>query len=103
MKLKDIAESSIIEDLRNPEFTLGYLEEVLKQGSTPAFLEAVRLVAKANGGMKRLSNNTRLGRESLYKALALNGNPYFSTVQLVLKNLGFRFTIDADDSKKKAA
>ena len=93
MRLKAISESSIVEDLRDPEFAAAFLEDVLQEGSMPAFLAAVRSVAAANGGMQKLSRATNLGRESLYKALSKDGNPQFSTVSTILKHLGFRLSV----------
>ena len=58
-----------------------------------AFLVAVRNVVQANGGMRRVSKKTRLGRESLYKTLSDAGNPQFATLQSVLAGLGLRFSV----------
>lgn len=46
-------------------------------------------IAKARG-MSKLSRDTGLSREGLYKALSANGNPEFSTVFKVIKALGLR-------------
>lgn len=100
-KLIDISESSLLDDLKDPEFALGYLEEVLRDGSTAAFLVAVRQVAIAQGGMKRLASSTKLGRESMYKALAPQGNPHFSTVVSILEGLGLRLSVKAQARRKK--
>lgn len=102
MKLRDISNSSILNDLRDPDFAAGYLEEVLKDGSMESFLLAVRNVAIANGGMKKLAKTTKLGRESMYKTLSKSGNPQFSTVQAMLKQLGLRFSITPEKQSRKA-
>ena len=103
MKLKSIAESSLFDDLRDSEFAARYLEEVLKDGSLNAFLVAVRNVAQANGGMRRVSKKTRLGRESLYKTLSDAGNPQFATLQSVLAGLGLRFSVVPKARRRAAA
>ena len=100
MELKDITASSVIEDLRDPEFAVSFLEDVLSEGSTPAFLAAIRSVAAANGGMQKISRATKLGRESMYKALSKDGNPQFSTIALILKQLGLRFSIAHIERKR---
>ena len=92
-RLKDLTESSLFDDLRDPHFAARYLEEVLRDGSPAAFLAAVRYVAQANGGMRRLAGRTSLGRESLYKSLSEGGNPRFSTLQSVLKGVDLRFSV----------
>src|SRR4029077_4548724 len=93
MELKEITASSVIQELRDPEFAVSFLEDVLTDGDTPAFLAAIRCVAAANGGMQKLSRATKLGRESMYKALSKGGNPQFSTIALILKHLGLRFSV----------
>ena len=41
-------------------------------------------------GMTNIARETGLGRESLYKALSLQGNPEFATVLKVIQSLGIR-------------
>lgn len=101
MRLIDISESSMVDDLKDPDFALGFLEEVLRDGSTPSFLMAVRHVAIAQGGMKRLAKGAKRGRESLYKALAERGNPNFETMVNVLDCLGMRLSVKPREPKKK--
>ena len=103
MRFKEFSESSISRDLRDPKFAVGYLEDLLESGSVPAFLEGVRDVARANGGMGQVSKGSKLGRESLYKALSKGGNPQFSTLQAVLRSVGLRFSIALEKERKKAA
>ena len=40
--------------------------------------------------MSQIARETGLGRESLYKALSLGGNPEFATVIKVIRALGIR-------------
>lgn len=54
----------------------------------PAFITAaLATIAKARG-MAALARQTGLTREGLYKALAPDGNPEFSTVMKVVRALG---------------
>jgi probable addiction module antidote protein len=41
-------------------------------------------------GMTHIARETELGRENLYKALSIEGNPEFATVLKVLQALGLR-------------
>lgn len=93
MKLKNINESSLYRDLKDPEFAAAYLEDVLQEGSLNAFLIALRSVADANGGIGQLSKATELGRESMYKTLSEEGNPQFVTIHSILKALGLKISI----------
>jgi len=59
MKLKSIEESSIFEDLKDPQFASEYLEEMLREDDFPCFLIALRNVAKGHGGDTALSEGLR--------------------------------------------
>ena len=103
MKKKNIEESALFEDLRDPEFAASYLEDMLLEDNLDSFLIAVRNVAKAAGGMSKLSKATDLGRESMYKTLSEDGNPQFATLQSILKGLGLRFSVITDPDDQEAA
>lgn len=96
-KLTSCYEEWLIESLKNKREAATYLQialnEYQKDGNAEAFLLALRDVAKAQGGLNKLSKNTNLNRESLYKTLSSKGNPKFQTIGLLLKNLGFHLII----------
>jgi probable addiction module antidote protein len=66
-----------------------YLEAALEEGDPAVFTAALGDVARAKG-MTHIARETGLGRESLYKALAPDGNPEFATVLKVLRSLGVK-------------
>lgn len=68
-------------------------EEFLKDGNEKALLIALRQIAKAKGGFEKLSSETGIKRESLYRALSENGNPRFSTLVSVLNSLDYGLCI----------
>jgi len=103
MTLKDIENSLLFDDLRDPEFAADYLEEMLAEDDLKSFLCAVRNVAKANGGMGRISEEAELGRESMYKTLSENGNPKFITLQAILRSIGLRFSVAVEEAESKIA
>lgn len=70
----------------------GCLEEDPGDGSL--IRKALGDIAKARG-MSKLSRDTGLSREGLYKALSATGNPEFSTVLKVIKALGLRLEAKA--------
>jgi probable addiction module antidote protein len=43
----------------------------------------------------QLARETGLGRESLYKALSLQGNPELGTVMKVMRSLGLRLHVSS--------
>lgn len=80
-------EPYLLEDLKDLDYAVGYLSAALEEGED-VFLLAVRNIAKAQGGMKALSEATQLNRESLYDMLSDKGNPLFSNITSVLNCLG---------------
>lgn len=74
----------------------GFLEAALtdfqEDGNVAAFLPALRHLAKAQGGMTKLSQETHLNRKALYKALSPAGNPRLDTLHAIIKALGFRLS-----------
>ena len=83
----------------NPEEMESYLqvalEEYEKDNNSEAFLLALRTIAEAKGGISTLAEQSKLSRQNLDKALSANGNPRFSTIELILKALGFGLSVHA--------
>ncbi|MBI4649911.1 putative addiction module antidote protein [Candidatus Desantisbacteria bacterium] len=63
------------------------LEEYQRDGDEKAFLSSLAVVTKVKGGFTKLSKETSLNREHLYRALSKNGNPKFSTVIQILNSM----------------
>ncbi|MGL5074546.1 MAG: addiction module antidote protein, partial [Waterburya sp.] len=53
-------------------------------------------------GMTQISRDTGLGRESLYKALSVEGNPEFATILKVFRALGLRLQVTAIENESLA-
>jgi probable addiction module antidote protein len=77
----------VAEHLNDDEVITAYLSEVLADGDVDELLEALGDVARAKG-MSKLAEDSGLGRESLYKALAPGAKPRFDTINRVLNALG---------------
>ena len=89
-------EDILYRDLQDPEEAAAYLTAALDDESgngSDVFLLALRDVAKARG-IRRLAQDTRLSRESLYRTLSRRGNPRFSTLEAVLESLGLKLSVD---------
>jgi probable addiction module antidote protein len=80
--------------LETIEDIAAYLEAALEDGDPSLIVAALGDIARSKG-MTQLSRETGLGRESLYKALSIDGNPEFTTILKVLKALGLRLQIVA--------
>ena len=79
--------------LQNPENAAIYLEECLIDGNMELFQEALQNVAKAQGGMTALANETGLAREALYRSLSKKGKPQMETITKALSAMGLRLSI----------
>ena len=80
--------------LKTDEDIVGYLEAALEEDDPVLLAAALGDVARAKG-MTDIARKTGLGRESLYKALSVNGNPEFATVQKVIRSLGLKLHVTA--------
>ena len=90
MKRAENYKADLLEDLRNDaEYAAEYLTAA-KADSTEAFLVALRDVAEARKGMKRVAKEAKVNRENLYRALSKRGNPRIDTVDAVLNTLGLQ-------------
>lgn len=83
------------------EFLKLALEQFEETGDEKTLLVALRQVAVACGGFTKLSAETGLSRENLYRVLSSNGNPTFVTMKIVLQNLGYVFSFKRIKKAKK--
>jgi probable addiction module antidote protein len=80
--------------LKTEEDVANYLEAVFEDGDPALIAHALGVIARARG-MARVAKKAGLGRESLYKALSLDGNPELATVLKVIKALGLKLKVAA--------
>ena len=66
----------------------------LKDPNAEVFLIAVANVAKARG-ITKVAQDSGLGRESLYKALAPGAKPRYETVRKLMDALGVKLRVTA--------
>ena len=77
--------------LDTPEAIQEYLADAFESEDPRVIAHALGVVARAKG-MSKLSDETGLSRQALYKALSPDGNPEFSTILKVAHALGFRLS-----------
>lgn len=88
MKRNEDFKADLLAELRrDPDYAAEYLSAA-KADSNDAFLVALRDVAEARQGMRKVAKEAGVNRESLYRALSKNGNPSISTLDAVLRTLG---------------
>ena len=80
------------EHLETKEDIAAYLEAALEDGDPSLVAAALGDIARSKG-MTHIASETGLGRESLYKALSIKGNPEFATVLKILQALGLRLHV----------
>ncbi|WP_133130980.1 addiction module antidote protein [Legionella yabuuchiae] len=83
----------LIESLKDPKEAAGYLNAALEDNDIDGFLEALRNVVEAQGGMSNLAEKTAKGRNSLYKTVSKSGNPYLRNTNDILHALGFQLAV----------
>jgi probable addiction module antidote protein len=80
--------ADLLAELRSdPQYAAEYLTAA-RADSNEAFLVALRDVAEAHKGMKRVAKEAKVNRENLYRALSKKGNPSSATLEAVLDVLG---------------
>ncbi|MBA2651470.1 MAG: putative addiction module antidote protein [Tatlockia sp.] len=88
----------MIESLKDPKEAAGYLNAALEDDDINGFLEALRNVVEANGGMTKLSEKTTKSRNSLYTTVSREGNPYLRNTNEILHALGFQLAVTRENA-----
>lgn len=93
MKIRDHRER-LLKRLKNHEYAVGYLSNVIENESPDAFLIALRDVIDAREeNISHLAEESNVARQTLYHALSENGNPRFSTINQVLHTMGLKLSV----------
>ena len=82
----------LLKRLKDPAYALGYLNACLEEDEV-TFLLALRDVADAHGGLRRLAEKTKLNREHLFRVLSKRGNPRLETLQQLAAVFGWRIAL----------
>lgn len=80
------------EFLETDEDIVAYLNAALGDEDPSLVSAALGDIARARG-MTQLAKDAGVTRDGLYKALSPSGNPSFSTVQKVVKALGYKIDV----------
>ncbi len=87
-------QEALIGSLKDPQEALAYLNAALEENDMPeVFLLALRNVAEAHN-IRKLSEETKLNRESLYKLLSKKGNPELRSLYPILNALGLKLAVE---------
>ena len=88
--------TGLLKELQDPEAALHYLNASLED-SEEMFLVALRDVAEARQ-MAKVAGAAGLARETLYRILSESGNPRYSSLNAILRALGFRLSVQPEQS-----
>ena len=88
--------------LDNDAVIAEYLTAAAEDPNPDVFLAALGDVAKARG-MARIAKETGLGRESLYKSLAVGAHPRYETVSAVLRALGVKLAVVTEKGQSSSS
>jgi probable addiction module antidote protein len=92
-------QSDLTKKLIDPDFAAHFLAAAIAEGDEEFLSEALAKVIKAHGATK-VSEETGIARQALYKMLSGGGNPSFKNVNKLLEAVGLELTIK---SKKHAS
>jgi probable addiction module antidote protein len=88
----ELTEWDMSDNINSKEEVYAYLEAALAENDLETLFDVIGAIARSKG-MSKISNDTGLSRESLYKSLSREGNPSFSTMTKVLDILGYELKI----------
>ena len=94
MSKTEITNFDIAQYLDDKEVIAEYLSQILEDGDMDELLEALGNIAKAKG-MSQISQETGLGRESLYKTFHKGTKPKFDTIMKVVNSFGVKMRVSA--------
>jgi probable addiction module antidote protein len=87
-----IGQWDVTKFLNSEEDIAEYLEDAFKDGDPTYITTALGNIARVRG-MTLLSEQTGIGRTSLYKALSSEGNPELTTLLKVIHALGLQLYV----------
>lgn len=86
-------------ELADPAFAAAYLNAAVRESDPGAFLQALRNVVDARGGIAQVAQRTDLNRQAVYRMLSESGNPEFRSLQRLLGATGLDFNVQVAEQK----
>lgn len=95
----------LMEQLHDPEdakiFLSVIIEEYAEDSDTEAFLLALKDVTEAQGGIKKIMENSKLSKQDIDNFFADKDNPRFDILEAILQALGFRLSVEFIEANKE--
>jgi probable addiction module antidote protein len=89
----------VLERLRDPQTAAAYLSAAAGEDDPGAFLQALRNVTEARGGISKIASRTGLNRQQLYRTLSREGNPELRSLTKILDASGLQFVVAAKPAR----
>lgn len=99
----------MLERLSDPATAAAYINAAAHEDDPSAFLQALRNVAEARGGLTKIAIRAGLNRQQLYRTLSSAGNPELRSLTRILEATGLQLVVTAkperrtQSAKKRAA
>ncbi|MGH8764709.1 MAG: DNA-binding protein [Burkholderiales bacterium] len=89
-----------MKELADPAFAAAYLNAAVQDADPAAFLQALRNVVDANGGIATIAARTDLNRQAVYRMLSEDGNPELRSLQSLLGATGLGLSVAIAEQKR---
>lgn len=84
----------LLDELKDPEIALGYLNEALLDDDQRVFLLALKDVLQARGeDITALAKAIDMSRPSIYRMLSKSGNPRWDSLSPIFNALGYHMQL----------
>jgi len=90
----------MLERLRDPATAAAYINAAAREDDPGAFLQALRNVAEARGGLSKIAASAGLNRQQLYRTLSSAGNPELRSLTRILEATGLQLVVTAKPQRK---
>ena len=90
----------MLERLRDPATAAAYINAAAHEDDPGAFLQALRNVAEARGGLTKIAIRARLNRQQLYRTLSSAGNPELRSLTRILEATGLQLVVTAKPERR---
>jgi probable addiction module antidote protein len=78
----------------DPAYAVLFLDGILEDGDQGEVLIALRVMAKALGGVQSVAEKAKLNPTQLYRTLSAEGNPELNTLLAVVRAMGMRLAVE---------
>lgn len=92
-----------IEKFKAPAFAAAYLELVISDGDQAEFLQALRRVVQAHGGVATVARKCKISRAGISRALSGHGVPDLRSLARILGAAGLRLSVQPAARRKRTS